>query len=112
MNESIPGSIDFTDKTVLITGGTGSFGRQFLRRMLEDNQLSRLVVFSRDEQKQYEMAAQFGDASLRYFIGDVRDLERLEMAMPFTPPRSSMSRRPNTIPSSASRRMFMAPRMS
>ena len=81
MNESIPGSIDFTDKTVLITGGTGSFGRQFLRRMLEDNQLSRLVVFSRDEQKQYEMAAQFGDASLRYFIGDVRDLERLEMAM-------------------------------
>lgn len=75
---------DLNGRSVLVTGGTGSFGRRFIRTALRDYKLSRLIVFSRDELKQFEMQQEFpADAGspLRYFIGDVRDLDRLEMAM-------------------------------
>ena len=74
----------FTDKAILITGGTGSFGKAFIRRVLTHYKPRRLVVFSRDELKQYEMQQEFPESkyeSMRYFIGDVRDGERLKMAM-------------------------------
>src|SRR6202007_1781623 len=74
-----------SNKSILITGGTGSFGRAFVRTILQRYpDIKRLVVFSRDELKQYEMAQQFaGDryAGIRYFIGDVRDEARLRRAM-------------------------------
>jgi UDP-N-acetylglucosamine 4,6-dehydratase len=69
------------DKSVLVTGGTGSFGRQFVRAVLERCKPRRLVVFSRDELKQFEMQQQFTAPCMRFFIGDVRDRERLEQAM-------------------------------
>lgn len=72
------------DKSILVTGGTGSFGRAFVRHVLENHKPKRLIVFSRDEQKHFEMAQEFNPADypcMRYFIGDVRDYERLEMAM-------------------------------
>jgi UDP-N-acetylglucosamine 4,6-dehydratase len=77
-------SLDLGGKSILVTGGTGSFGRAFVRHALETSEPGRLIVFSRDEQKQYEMAQEFGDgpgSCMRYFIGDVRDADRLEMAM-------------------------------
>lgn len=67
--------------SVLVTGGTGSFGQKFVGTLLEKHNPRRIVVFSRDELKQYEMAAKFDGAPLRFFIGDVRDPDRLEMAM-------------------------------
>lgn len=74
--------MNWTDKSVLVTGGTGSFGRKFIEVMLEEHKPERLIVFSRDELKQHEMrAAGFQDPSLRYFIGDVRDMLRLRRAM-------------------------------
>ena len=91
--EALPHSIsrDFRDpradlngKVVLITGGTGSFGRAFVQMVCEEYQPRKLIIFSRDELKQYEMAQQFPPERypfLRYFIGDVRDAARLEMAM-------------------------------
>ena len=69
------------DKSVLVTGGTGSFGNKFVELMLDRYQPRRLVVFSRDELKQSEMMKRFNHPSLRYFIGDVRDRERLLRAM-------------------------------
>jgi UDP-N-acetylglucosamine 4,6-dehydratase (inverting) len=72
------------NKSILITGGTGSFGKCFLQTLLKKHEPSRLVVFSRDELKQFEMAQQFSPAEnpgLRYFIGDVRDADRLKRAM-------------------------------
>ena len=74
----------FNDKSILITGGSGSFGRQYISTILERYQPKRLIVYSRDELKQYQMAQTFsGDryACMRYFIGDVRDQSRLIMAM-------------------------------
>jgi len=68
-------------KSILITGGTGSFGKRFIERVLRDYKPERLVVFSRDELKQFEMQQQFNDDCLRYFIGDVRDVHRLKTAM-------------------------------
>jgi UDP-N-acetylglucosamine 4,6-dehydratase len=72
-------------QSILITGGTGTFGKAFVRTILERFPgVGRLVVFSRDELKQYEMAQQFSEANypaLRYFIGDVRDIARLHRAM-------------------------------
>ena len=71
-------------KSVLVTGGTGSFGQAFVRTVLRRFRPRRLIVFSRDELKQYEMAQglENGDpTALRFFIGDVRDLDRLRMAM-------------------------------
>ncbi|MFV3076204.1 UDP-N-acetylglucosamine 4,6-dehydratase (inverting) [Niveispirillum fermenti] len=75
----------FKGASILITGGTGSFGRQFTRFLLKHAKPRRLVIFSRDEFKQYEMQQQFADMDnrdvLRFFIGDVRDQQRLSMAM-------------------------------
>jgi UDP-N-acetylglucosamine 4,6-dehydratase len=73
----------FDDCSVLITGGTGSFGRQCVRTLLENCSPRRLIVYSRDELKQYEMAQEFPERRfdcLRFFLGDVRDRERLEQA--------------------------------
>ncbi|MEO8842374.1 MAG: UDP-N-acetylglucosamine 4,6-dehydratase (inverting) [Kofleriaceae bacterium] len=67
-------------KSVLITGGTGSFGKRFVATALERLQLKRLVVFSRDELKQYEMQQHHDVEELRYFLGDVRDPDRLHRA--------------------------------
>jgi len=69
------------NKSILITGGTGSFGRRYTQTLLERYQPARLVIYSRDELKQYEMAQRYGHACMRYFIGDVRDRERLKQAM-------------------------------
>ncbi len=75
----------FNNKIILITGGTGSFGKQYIRTLLKNYSPKKIIIFSRDELKQFEM--QTGEFSkskykgLRYFIGDVRDKERLTMAM-------------------------------
>jgi UDP-N-acetylglucosamine 4,6-dehydratase len=80
-------AVDLSNKSVLVTGGTGSFARAFVDVLLSRNAPRRLVVFSRDEQKQDAMAREVAAAHpdvadrMRYFIGDVRDLSRLEMAM-------------------------------
>lgn len=77
-------SPDLDDKIVLVTGGTGSFGKQFVKMVAERWTPKKLIVFSRDELKQYEMAQEFPQSDypfMRYFIGDVRDQARLEMAM-------------------------------
>lgn len=73
----------FKNKSVLITGGSGSFGKAFARRLLEEDQCRRLIIFSRDELKQWEMrqaSTLFNSAKVRYFLGDVRDPKRLERA--------------------------------
>ena len=71
----------FNGKTILITGGTGSFGKKFIEAVLSLYTPSRLIVYSRDELKQFEMQQRFNHPCMRYFIGDVRDAERLNMAM-------------------------------
>ena len=71
----------FDDKTILITGGTGSFGRKFIEIVLEKYHPKRIIVYSRDELKQFEMQQTFSASCMRYFIGDVRDEYRLERAM-------------------------------
>ena len=71
----------FKDKSVLITGGSGSFGKKLVKAVLERFHPTRLIVFSRDELKQFEMQRQFPADCLRWFIGDVRDLQRLRQAM-------------------------------
>ncbi len=71
----------FDHKSLLITGGTGSFGKAFVRRVLANHQPRRLVIYSRDELKQFEMQQEFDHPSLRFFIGDVRDAERMRRAM-------------------------------
>jgi UDP-N-acetylglucosamine 4,6-dehydratase len=68
-------------KNILITGGTGSFGKQFVTTILKHYKPNKIIIYSRDELKQYEMAQRFNDPCMRYFIGDVRDLSRLESAM-------------------------------
>ena len=70
----------FNNKSILITGGTGSFGQEFVKTILQDFKPARLVVFSRDELKQYEMAQKYSAPCLRYFLGDIRDLPRLTQA--------------------------------
>ena len=75
---------DLNGKTILITGGTGSFGKAFVKLVCEEFQPRKLIIYSRDELKQYEMAQSFPPERypfIRYFIGDVRDAPRLEMAM-------------------------------
>ncbi len=75
--------LDWSKAAVLITGGTGSFGKKFVEIMLKEKRPHRLIVFSRDELKQHEMRQVFsdaGDSPLRYFIGDVRDRDRLHRA--------------------------------
>ncbi|MDE3038084.1 MAG: UDP-N-acetylglucosamine 4,6-dehydratase (inverting) [Pseudomonadota bacterium] len=71
----------FNNKAILVTGGTGSFGRQCIRTILSRFRPSRLIVFSRDELKQYEMQQEFNDDCMRYFLGDVRDRDRVMTAM-------------------------------
>ncbi len=71
----------FNDKSILITGGTGSFGKQYVRTLLERYTPRRVAVYSRDELKQFEMQQEFNAPCMRYFIGDVRDGERLRQAM-------------------------------
>ena len=71
----------FNDKSILITGGTGSFGKQYVKSLLENYRPSRLVIYSRDELKQYEMQQVFNQDCMRYFIGDVRDRDRLIQAV-------------------------------
>jgi UDP-N-acetylglucosamine 4,6-dehydratase len=74
--------MNWNEKVVLVTGGTGSFGKKFIEVMLREYQPAKLIVFSRDELKQHEMRTSgFEHPSLRYFIGDVRDLQRLRRAM-------------------------------
>ena len=68
------------DKVVLITGGTGSFGRRFAEMALGPGQAKKVIIFSRDEWKQSEMARHFNDPRLRFFLGDVRDKDRLQRA--------------------------------
>lgn len=67
----------FSNRIILITGGTGSFGRAFARRLLSNCNPKKIIVLSRDELKQYEMAQEFPESQMRFFIGDVRDLGRL-----------------------------------
>jgi len=76
--------LDLNDKTVLVTGGTGSFGKHFLKTVVENYKPRRLIIFSRDELKQSEMQEAWPQDKypfLRFFIGDVRDRDRLELAM-------------------------------
>jgi UDP-N-acetylglucosamine 4,6-dehydratase/5-epimerase len=68
------------NKTVLVTGGTGSFGKKFTEIVLKKYKLKKLIIFSRDEMKQYAMAKIFNQKHIRYFIGDVRDPDRLHRA--------------------------------
>jgi len=74
----MPSALD--DKVILLTGGTGSFGTEFTKTLLKKHNPTKLIIFSRSELKQSEMAKQFIDPKMRYFIGDVRDLSRLERA--------------------------------
>lgn len=71
----------FDNKNIFITGGTGSFGKKFTKILLERYKPNKVIVYSRDEQKQFEMAQSFNDPCMRYFIGDVRDYERLRQGM-------------------------------
>ena len=71
----------FNNKNILITGGTGSFGKKYIDVILEKYSPNKIVIFSRDELKQYEMQQHYNSPCMRYFIGDVRDEERLNQAM-------------------------------
>jgi UDP-N-acetylglucosamine 4,6-dehydratase len=71
----------FNNKNILITGGTGSFGKKYTKIILERYRPNKIIIYSRDELKQYEMAQEFNDDCMRYFIGDVRDGDRLKEAM-------------------------------
>ena len=71
----------FNGKNILITGGTGSFGKKYTEIILSKYKPAKIIIFSRDELKQYEMAQSFNDKCMRYFIGDVRDEQRLIEAM-------------------------------
>ena len=70
----------FNNKNILITGGTGSFGKMYTKILLEKFQPNEITIYSRDELKQYEMAQEFDNSCMRYFIGDVRDADRLKKA--------------------------------
>ncbi|EGK8058727.1 UDP-N-acetylglucosamine 4,6-dehydratase (inverting) [Campylobacter lari] len=71
----------FNGKSILITGGTGSFGKTYTKTLLQKYNPKKIIIYSRDELKQFEMAREFNDNCMRYFIGDVRDKERLNIAM-------------------------------
>ena len=110
-----------TVKSVLVTGGTGSFGKGFVRRILEiAPDIERLVIFSRDELKQFEMAQIFSPErypALRYFIGDVRDEDRLRRALEGIDTvvhAAALKQVPaaDITPSSASRRISLARKTS
>jgi UDP-N-acetylglucosamine 4,6-dehydratase len=71
----------FDNKNILITGGTGSFGRKYTKFLLANHNPNKIIIYSRDELKQYEMAQEYDAKCMRYFIGDVRDAQRLKKAM-------------------------------
>lgn len=71
----------FNNKTIMITGGTGSFGKAFVKIILQKYSPKKVIIFSRDELKQFDMQQELSDDVMRYFIGDVRDGERLKQAM-------------------------------
>ena len=71
----------FDNKAILITGGTGSFGKKYTQIILERYKPKKIIIFSRDELKQFEMRQIFNDPCMRYFIGDVRDADRMTEAM-------------------------------
>lgn len=71
----------FNGKNILITGGTGSFGKKYTKILLENYKPNKIIIYSRDELKQYEMAQEYFHTCMRYFIGDVRDGNRLKKAM-------------------------------
>ena len=71
----------FNNQTILITGGTGSFGKKYTEILLKKFKPKKIIIFSRDELKQFEMSQTYNDKCIRYFIGDVRDQERLKTAM-------------------------------
>ena len=71
----------FNNKNILITGGTGSFGKKYTQIILKKYRPNKIIIYSRDELKQYEMAQDFNNECMRYFIGDVRDGKRLDEAM-------------------------------
>lgn len=71
----------FNNKNILITGGTGSFGKQYTKTLLANFKPNKIIIYSRDELKQFEMAKEYDDPCMRYFIGDVRDEKRLDQAM-------------------------------
>lgn len=71
----------FNDKSILITGGTGSFGKKLIEVILKKYTPKKIIVFSRDELKQFDMQSQFSQPCMRYFLGDVRDKDRLVQAM-------------------------------
>jgi UDP-N-acetylglucosamine 4,6-dehydratase len=84
LEHAMGSSVDLCDlngKNVLVTGGTGSFGRAFVDFVTRHFAPERLIVFSRDELKQFEMSERWNQSFMRYFLGDVRDVERLEMAL-------------------------------
>lgn len=71
----------FNNKNIFITGGTGSFGKRFVKTLLKNYKPNKIIIFSRDELKQFEMSQQYNDKCMRYFIGDIRDAPRLQKAM-------------------------------
>jgi len=71
----------FNDSVILITGGTGSFGKKYVQILLEKYKPKKIIIFSRDELKQFDMQQKFNDECMRYFIGDVRDADRVNQAM-------------------------------
>ena len=70
----------FKNKTVLITGGTGSFGKKFIEKVLKKSKVRKIIIYSRDEQKQFQIQKLYKNSNLRFFIGDIRDKSRLEFA--------------------------------
>ena len=76
-----PSSSMFENKSILITGGTGSFGKKYVETLLKSHNPKKIIIYSRDELKQFEMQQVFNQPCMRYFIGDVRDKERLIRAM-------------------------------
>ena len=72
--------IESKEKTILVTGGTGSFGKHFVSHLLKNHAFKKIIIFSRDELKQYHIQKEFSDSRLRFFLGDVRDLQRLHRA--------------------------------
>src|SRR6266481_8381700 len=81
-SQNVMMKMNWAEQVVLVTGGTGSFGKKFVEIMLNEYRPHKLIIFSRDELKQHEMrAAGIDHPSLRYFLGDVRDAQRLERAL-------------------------------
>ena len=84
MRSFLPNNIDLTDRSILITGGTGSFGKRCVETLIRHYNPKRIVVYSRDELKQYEMEqslSQYKPHPVRFFIGDIRDHNRLNLAL-------------------------------